>query len=73
MWLPLDAELKDYLKKAGVEAVAILRDANGNEVGRILIGRPLGNINFSNRNLSSIETALLLVSAAISSERGPEA
>lgn len=73
LWLTLPMELRDSLKKSGIEAAAILRDANGDEVGKILIGRPLGNINFTSRNLSSIETVLVLAAATISSERGPEA
>lgn len=73
IWLPLNTELKDNLKKGGIEAVAELKDTDGEVVGKILLGRPLGNINFQNRNLSAVETALVLTSAAISSERGPKA
>ncbi|MBR2589020.1 hypothetical protein IKE84_01610 [Candidatus Saccharibacteria bacterium] len=73
MWVSLTPETKETLKKNGIEAVAELKDADGEIVGKILIGRPLGNINFTSRNLSSVETALILTASAISSERGPKA
>ncbi|MBQ3309195.1 hypothetical protein IJG78_00790 [Candidatus Saccharibacteria bacterium] len=69
MWIKLDGDLEGILKKDGVEMVAVLKDPNGEIVGKILIGRPLGNINFSSRNISSIETAIVLTASAITSER----
>ena len=71
IWLALDDATMGELKKCGIEAVAILRDAEGVVVGKIMLGRPIGNISFRNRDISSLETALTLTAAAISSEKGP--
>lgn len=72
VWLALDDATRDNLKKCGIEAVAILRNAEGVVVGKIMLGRPIGNINFRNRDLPSLETALTLTAAAISSDKGPK-
>ncbi len=72
IWLALDDATRDELKKCGIEAVAILRDAEGVVVGKIMLGRPIGNISFRNRDIPSLETALTLTAAAISSEKGPK-
>ena len=71
VWLALDDATRDELKKCGIEAIAILRDAKGVVVGKIMLGRPIGDINFRNRDISSLETALTLTAAAISQEKGP--
>lgn len=70
IWLALDDATRDELKKCGIEAVAILRNAEGVVVGKIMFGRPIGNVSFKSRDMSSLETALVLVAAAISSEKG---
>lgn len=72
VWLALDDATRDELKKCGVEAVAILRNAEGVVVGKIMFGRPIGNISFRNRDIPTLETALTLTAAAISSEKGPQ-
>ncbi len=72
IWLALDDATRDELKKCGIEAVAILRNAEGVVVGKIMFGRPIGNVSFKSRDMSSLETALVLVAAAISSEKGPK-
>ncbi|MBR3264167.1 hypothetical protein IKF94_02985 [Candidatus Saccharibacteria bacterium] len=72
IWLALDDATRDELKKCGIEAVAILRNAEGVVVGKIMLGRPSGNISFRNRDLPSLETALTLTAAAISSDKGPK-
>ncbi|MBQ6605522.1 hypothetical protein IJH66_00890 [Candidatus Saccharibacteria bacterium] len=69
IWLPFDDALKTELKSLGVEAIAELRNARGEVVGKILLGRPLGGINLSSRDLGELETALTLTAAAISSEK----
>ncbi len=71
IWLPLNEELKTKLKPLGIEAIADLRDARGESVGKILLGRPLGNMTFKSRDMSEIETALILIATAISSEKTP--
>ena len=71
VWLALDDATMGELKKNGIEAVAILRDGTGEVVGKILFGRPMGNISFKNRDISAIETTLTLIATAISSDRGP--
>lgn len=71
IWLALDDATRDELRKCGIEAIAILRNAEGVVVGKIMFGRPIGNVSFKSRDMSSLETALVLVAAAISSEKGP--
>jgi len=71
IWLTLTDDVKETLKSTNVEAVAELRSANGEVVGKIILGRTLGNINFKSRNQNAIETALTLTAAAINSEKGP--
>ncbi len=65
IWLPFEDDLKSSLKSLGVEAIAELRNARGEVVGRILLGRPLGGINLNSRDLNELETALTLTAAAI--------
>ena len=72
VWLAVDDATSAELKKNGIEAIAILRDGTGDVVGKILLGRPMGNISFRNRDVSAIETALTLTASAISSEKGPK-
>lgn len=72
IWLALDDATRDELKKCGIEAVAILRNAEGVVVGKIMFGRPIGNISFRNRDIPTLETALTLTAAAISSDKGPQ-
>lgn len=71
LWLPLDEGIKTELRSTGVEAIAILKDCRGETIGRIVFGRPLGNISFSNRNITDIETIMVLVATVISSEKNP--
>ncbi|MBR2587380.1 hypothetical protein IKE71_03365 [Candidatus Saccharibacteria bacterium] len=70
VWVQLSDEEKVRLKTLGIEGIAELRDNQGEVVGKILLGRPLGGVNFSGRNLSEIETALTLTAVAIASDRG---
>ena len=72
IWLAVDDATSAELKKNGIEAIAVLRDGTGDVVGKILLGRPMGNISFRNRDISAIETALTLTASAISSEKGPK-
>lgn len=71
IWAYLNEETKESLKKHGIEAVAELRDASGNSVGKILIGRPLGNISFNSRDLHSLETAFILIAHTIETDKNP--
>lgn len=70
VWLALDDAEKADLKSHGIEAVAILRGGNGEVVGKIMFGRPMGNITFANRDSRPIETTLTLIASAISAEKG---
>lgn len=67
VWLELNEEIKGRLKPLGIEGVAELRNSQGEESGKILLGRPLGGINFQSRDLAEVETALTLLAVAISS------
>lgn len=70
-WLKIDDQTNEILKQHDIKAIADLRDNNGQSIGKILLGRPLGGINFQSRDINSIETALVLVASAINSEKGP--
>ena len=69
--MPLTEETEDVLKKHGIEAVATLRNAHGQPIGKILIGRPLGNVSFANRDIRSLETAFILIAHTIESDKNP--
>lgn len=69
-WLRVDETLKTTLKQHNIEAVADLRNSNGASIGKILLGRPSGSITLQNRDMNTLETALLLIAATISSEKG---
>lgn len=67
MWVKFEGEQREELKKRGVEAVAVLKNHDGSETARVLIGKPFGGINFNSRDLGEVETALTLLSVAIAS------
>ena len=67
LWIPLDTNLKEKLKN--IEAIAELKNARGEIVGKILLGRPLGGINLNSRDINELETAFSLISATISAEK----
>ncbi|MBQ3325592.1 hypothetical protein IJG79_00355 [Candidatus Saccharibacteria bacterium] len=71
IWATLTEETEDVLKKHGIEAVATLRNAHGQPIGKILIGRPLGNVSFANRDIRSLETAFILIAHTIESDKNP--
>ncbi len=71
IWISPSEEMRTILKKHGIESVAELRDPRGKSVGKILIGRPIGNISFASRNIHSIETALVLVAHIIETDKDP--
>ena len=70
VWVEMNKDVKELVRNTGAEGVAVLKDSHGEEVGKILIGRPLGGINFNSRDLGEIETALTLLAVAISSDKG---
>lgn len=67
LWLKFDEAQKEALKKTGVEAVAVLRNNEGEELARVLVGRPFGGMNFNSRDITEVETALTLLAVAMSS------
>ncbi|MBR5408807.1 hypothetical protein IK112_02555 [Candidatus Saccharibacteria bacterium] len=66
IWLSLDEELRTDLRKQEIEAVGELRDGKGEVIGQVIIGKPLGKINFATRDLAPVEVALTLTAATIS-------
>ena len=69
IWLEPSEELRSKFKPLVIEGVAELRNSQGDTVGKILLGRPLGGLNFQSRNLAEVETALTLLAVAISSSK----
>lgn len=72
IWLALSDSETKLLKHHSIEAVAVLRDGNGKVVGKVLFGRPMGNVSFSSRRLLPIETALTMTASVISAEGKPK-
>ena len=72
IWLALSDSEAKLLKHHNIEAVAVLRDGNGKVVGKVLFGRPMGNVSFSSRRLLPIETALTMTASVISAEGKPK-
>jgi len=70
IWVEFSKEDYSRYKSLGVEGMAELRDGKGSTVGKILLGRPLGGVNFNSREITEVETALTIVAAAISTEKG---
>ncbi len=62
-------ESEDPWQKLDVSAVAALRDSSGKTFGQVIIGKPVGKINFNQRDIVQIETVINLVATTISSKR----
>ncbi|MBR5621401.1 hypothetical protein IKW75_02900 [Candidatus Saccharibacteria bacterium] len=72
IWIALSDTERKSLKRHEIESVAVLRDGDGKVVGKVLFGRPMGNIPLSSRHLLPIETALTMTASAISAEQSPK-
>ncbi len=72
IWLALSDTETKLLKRHGIETAAVLRDGNGKVVGKVLLGRPMGNMSFASRRLLPIETALTMTASVISAEGKPK-
>ncbi|MCL2002129.1 hypothetical protein FWG76_01855 [Candidatus Saccharibacteria bacterium] len=67
IWLYVDDELKPVFERSSLAAVAQMRNARGQVFGHILIGKPLGEIKFEQRDLTQVESIINLVAAVVNS------
>lgn len=72
IWVDMDDEMRNALKKQGVEGVIELRNPSEETVGYMVFGKPVGNVSFANRDLEQVEVAAMLVAVMIDrAERNP--
>ncbi len=69
IWAKPNDDVRQILKKNGIESIAELRDASGKPIAKLLLGKPLGNITFSNRDKNSLETAFILIEHTIETDK----
>jgi hypothetical protein len=67
IWLYVDDTLRPVFERSGLAAVAQMRNARGQVFGHILIGRPIGEIKFEQRDLTQVESIINLVAAVVNS------
>jgi hypothetical protein len=67
IWLYVDDTLKPVFDRTGLAAAAQMRNGRGQVFGHILIGKPLGEIQFEQRDLTQVESIINLVAAVVSS------
>ncbi|MDO4507834.1 MAG: hypothetical protein Q4B65_00355 [Candidatus Saccharibacteria bacterium] len=67
VWQEFD-ETTAVWKGLDLSAVAALRNASGKTFGQVLVGKPLGKISFSRRDLVQVETIINLAAIIIDSK-----
>lgn len=67
IWLYVDDALKPVFERSNLVAAAQMRNARGQVFGHILIGKPIGEIKFEQRDLTQVESIINLVAAVINS------
>ena len=67
VWQEFD-ETDEAWQRLDLSAVAALRNANGVTFGQVMVGKPLGKISFSRRDLIQVETIINLVAVIIDSK-----
>ncbi|MDO4612281.1 MAG: histidine kinase N-terminal 7TM domain-containing protein [Candidatus Saccharibacteria bacterium] len=67
IWQEFDEKNEDW-KDLDFSAVAALRNASGKTFGQVLVGKPLGKISFSRRDLVQVETIINLAAVIIDSK-----
>jgi hypothetical protein len=65
IWLYIDDALQPVFERSNLAAVAQMRNSRGQVFGHILIGRPLGEIKFEQRDLTQVESIVNLVAAIV--------
>lgn len=68
LWLKPEGEVRELFSEHEIKAAAELLNAKGRSFGRILIGQPLGKVDFEKRDLAELELVLNLVASIIDSE-----
>lgn len=67
IWQEFDEKDENW-KKLDFSAVAALRNASGKTFGQVIVGKPLGKISFSRRDLVQVETIINLAAVIIDSK-----
>ena len=71
IWQNIDEDDERWLKH-GFSAIAVLKDSNGQTFGQMIIGKPIGKINFNQRDIVQIESAINMVATTISPRNHPK-
>ena len=71
IWQNIDENDEKWLRH-DFSAIAALRDSNGQTFGQMIIGKPIGKINFNQRDIIQIESAINMVATTISSRNHPK-
>lgn len=67
IWQKIDKTSPQW-QTLDLSAVAVLRDANDNVYGQIMLGKPENKVNFNHKDIVQIETILNIVSVIIDSK-----
>ncbi|MBQ6394602.1 hypothetical protein IJH97_02535 [Candidatus Saccharibacteria bacterium] len=65
VWQKYNLDVQAMLRKHEIYAVAALRDAKGHVFGQMLVGRPLGKMDFERQDLIQLEMVVNLIAALI--------
>lgn len=73
IWQKVDGKAKKIFEKHELVAVAEMRNAKGRPFGQIVIGKPMGKVDFEKRDLNEISTIMDLVASIVDSKERLEA
>ncbi|MBR2989758.1 hypothetical protein IKF40_02410 [Candidatus Saccharibacteria bacterium] len=68
IWQKIEGKAKETLEKYDLKAVAEMRNAKGRPFGQIVIGKPLGKVDFEKRDLNEISMIVNLVASIVDSQ-----
>lgn len=68
VWQKISGKTEKTLNERGIKAVAVMRDAKGHPFGQVLIGQPMGKIDFEKRDLNEVSAILNLVASIVDSK-----
>ena len=68
IWQKIEGKGKETMEKHDLKAVAEMRNAKGRSFGQIVIGKPLGKVDFEKRDLAEISVIVNLVASIVDSE-----
>ena len=69
VWQKVGGRTHDVLDARGLKVVAVMRDAKNHPFGYIVVGQPMGKIDFEKRDLNEISTIINLVASIVDSKK----